>query len=296
MSSCSSPTSSAGIPPACTATHSISPQTSTAWRVKAPTSQIRLPASRSAARPAPHCKPGCTRPPPGASATRYPCRTGREPWRTGSTMPGYHTGYIGKWHLAGERSGPVNGKRGGYQSWLAANILEFTSEPYRMTMYDEREEAVTLPGYRVDAQTDAAIRYVSDHRHEPFFLFCSYLEPHHQNRVDDYPRPMATGRGTRADGHRPTCSRWEVRRSSTWPGTGGWSSASTRPMAACSMRSRVWTCSTTRSCCSPPITAATSRPGTPSTSGRAMTPRSAFRPSLPVRDSMAAAMCGAWSA
>ncbi|HYI24035.1 MAG TPA: sulfatase-like hydrolase/transferase [Thermomicrobiales bacterium] len=101
---------------------------------------------------------------------------------------GYHTGYIGKWHLASGDPVPAN-QRGGYQSWLASNVLEFTSEPYRMTMYDEDEEAVTLPGYRVDAQTDAAIRYVSDHRHEPFFLFCSYLEPHHQNRVDDYPAP-----------------------------------------------------------------------------------------------------------
>ena len=102
---------------------------------------------------------------------------------------GYRTGYIGKWHLAGKDPVPA-GQRGGYQAWLAANTLEFTSEPYRMTMYDEREEAVTLPGYRVDAQTDAAIRYVSDHRDEPFFLFCSFLEPHHQNRVDDYPAPV----------------------------------------------------------------------------------------------------------
>ncbi len=101
---------------------------------------------------------------------------------------GYHTGYIGKWHLASHDPVP-EGERGGYQTWLAANTLEFTSEPYRMTVYDNNEKEVTLPGYRVDAQTDAAIRYVSDHRDEPFFLFCSYLEPHHQNRLDDYPAP-----------------------------------------------------------------------------------------------------------
>jgi len=101
---------------------------------------------------------------------------------------GYHTGYIGKWHLA-SRDPVVEAERGGYQTWLAANTLEHTSEPYRFTVFDEDEKAVTLPGYRVDAQTDAAIRFVSDHRHEPFFLFCSYLEPHHQNRTDDYPAP-----------------------------------------------------------------------------------------------------------
>jgi arylsulfatase A-like enzyme len=101
---------------------------------------------------------------------------------------GYHTGYIGKWHLADEDPVP-EGMRGGYQYWLASNVLEFTSEPYRMTTYDGANEEVTLPGYRVDAQTDAAIDYVSEHRHHPFFLFCSYLEPHHQNRADDYPAP-----------------------------------------------------------------------------------------------------------
>jgi arylsulfatase A-like enzyme len=57
-------------------------------------------------------------------------------------------------------------------------------------MYDGDESEVTLPGYRVDAQTDGAIRYVDEHQNEPFFLFCSYLEPHHQNRVDDYPAPV----------------------------------------------------------------------------------------------------------
>ncbi len=57
---------------------------------------------------------------------------------------GYRTGYIGKWHLADEEPVPEE-KRGGYRSWLASNALEFTSEPYRLTMYDERNEPVTLP-------------------------------------------------------------------------------------------------------------------------------------------------------
>ena len=56
-------------------------------------------------------------------------------------------------------------------------------------MYDNDGEAVKLPGYRVDAQTDAAIRYIDAHQDNPFFLFVSYLEPHHQNQRDDYPAP-----------------------------------------------------------------------------------------------------------
>jgi arylsulfatase A-like enzyme len=109
---------------------------------------------------------------------------------------GYTTGYIGKWHLAGpkrpgqEHVGPVpRALRGGYEYWLAANLLEFTSDAYQTTLYDNQNRPVALPGYRVDALTDAAIRYLDTRRSRPFFLFISYLEPHHQNRVDDYPPP-----------------------------------------------------------------------------------------------------------
>lgn len=103
---------------------------------------------------------------------------------------GYQTGYIGKWHLAEGGVGPVApDQRGGYDYWLAANMLEFTSDAYDTTLYDGDGEAVKLPGYRVDALTDAAIRYVDDHKHHPFYLFLSFLEPHHQNHRDDYPAP-----------------------------------------------------------------------------------------------------------
>jgi len=101
---------------------------------------------------------------------------------------GYRTGYIGKWHLASEEPVPP-GQRGGYEDWLAANLLEFSSDAYSTVVYDEAGSPRTLPGYRVDALTDAAIRYVDDHQAEPFFLFVSYLEPHHQNGRDDYPAP-----------------------------------------------------------------------------------------------------------
>lgn len=101
---------------------------------------------------------------------------------------GYRTGYIGKWHLASGDPVPAEG-RGGYSDWLAANTLEFTSDAYQTTMFDDTCEPRRLPGYRVDALTDAAIRYVDQHQADPFFLFISYLEPHHQNHRDDYPAP-----------------------------------------------------------------------------------------------------------
>ena len=101
---------------------------------------------------------------------------------------GYHTAYIGKWHLADQDPVPES-QQGGYGYWLGANVLEFTSEPYNTVMYDRGGNAVKLPGYRVDALTDAAIRYIDGHRDRPFFLFLSFLEPHHQNHIDDYVAP-----------------------------------------------------------------------------------------------------------
>jgi arylsulfatase A-like enzyme len=101
---------------------------------------------------------------------------------------GYTTGYIGKWHLADEE--PVTEpRRGGYEYWMGTDCLEFTSDAYEAILYNNDNERVKLPGYRVDALTDVAIRYIDEHQHKPFFLFISYIEPHHQNHNDSYPAP-----------------------------------------------------------------------------------------------------------
>lgn len=103
---------------------------------------------------------------------------------------GYRTGYIGKWHLSDQGPGPVSAdQRFGYEHWLASNLLEFTSDAYATVMYDDDDRPVKLPGYRVDAVTDAVIRYIDAHQDDPFFLFVSYIEPHFQNHLDDYPPP-----------------------------------------------------------------------------------------------------------
>ncbi len=127
---------------------------------------------------------------------------------------GYRTGYIGKWHLAGARGrpdgpegerGPVlESHRGGYQDWLAAEALEFSVHEYKTILYDNDNQPHRLPGYRSDALTDATIRYIDSHQDQPFFLMTSYIEPHHQNHVDDYPPPvgyreMYTGKWTPPD-------------------------------------------------------------------------------------------------
>ncbi|MEV6587021.1 sulfatase-like hydrolase/transferase [Streptomyces acidicola] len=149
-------------------------------------------------------------PNPVCAPARSSLQTGRFPtatgvFRNGLALPpdiptlagefaraGYVTGYIGKWHLAGEDQpdGPVPPeRRGGYQEWLASDRLEFTSDAYRTVLYDGAGQPVRLPGYRSDALVDAAIRFVADHHDRPFLLFLSLLEPHHQNGTDDHPAP-----------------------------------------------------------------------------------------------------------
>lgn len=110
---------------------------------------------------------------------------------------GYRTGYIGKWHLADTEPVPEE-QRGGYEHWLASNILEFSSDAYDTVMYNNENEPVHLPGYRADALTDAAIQFVHQEQKRnlrqeavnPFYLFLSYIEPHHQNHLDNYPAPI----------------------------------------------------------------------------------------------------------
>ena len=104
---------------------------------------------------------------------------------------GYHTGYIGKWHLGDDAiHGSVRPEhRGGYTEWLASNILEFTSDAYETRLYDEEGREHSLPGYRVDAIADASIRFLNNNRNKPFFLFTSFIEPHHQNWSNSYPAP-----------------------------------------------------------------------------------------------------------
>ncbi len=97
---------------------------------------------------------------------------------------GYEVGYIGKWHLAGTRTKPVPiERRGGYVDfWLAADLLEFTSQPYGGTLYDKNNNPVHFTKNRIEALTDFALEYLQSRNGDnPFFLFVSYVEPHHQN-------------------------------------------------------------------------------------------------------------------
>ncbi len=108
---------------------------------------------------------------------------------------GYEVGYIGKWHLSGRecREKPVPPElRGGYADyWIASEVLEFTSHgPEGGHMWDGEGNRVEFPGYRVDGQTELVLDYLRTRKRErPWFLFLSYIEPHHQNDRNRYEGP-----------------------------------------------------------------------------------------------------------
>lgn len=104
---------------------------------------------------------------------------------------GYDTGYVGKWHLANTETDPVPPeRRAGYDGyWRAADVLEFTSGPESGYVHNEDSERIEFEDYRVDAMTDFAVDFLHRDRDDPFFLFLSYLEPHHQNDMNAYVAP-----------------------------------------------------------------------------------------------------------
>jgi len=111
---------------------------------------------------------------------------------------GYEVGYIGKWHLASTKGGanyrekavPPE-RRGGWKDfWLAADVLEWTSHGEGGHVFDADGNRVDFEGYRVDCITDFALDYLRTRANEqPWFLFLSYIEPHHQNDRNRYEGP-----------------------------------------------------------------------------------------------------------
>jgi arylsulfatase A-like enzyme len=56
-------------------------------------------------------------------------------------------------------------------------------------MFGADMQPIELRGYRVDATTDLALDFVRRPRDNPFYLFISYLEPHHQNDWNRFAAP-----------------------------------------------------------------------------------------------------------
>ncbi len=160
------------------------------------------------------CQPVCGPARASLQTGKYALETGC--YRNGIALPqdattiarlasaaGYETAYIGKWHLASTQDmGDLDfdcrqdavppERRGGWDDyWLASDVLEYTSHGYDGYMHDGEMNKVDFKGYRVDCQTDFVLDYLRNHRggDKPFFLFASYIEPHHQNDHKCYEGP-----------------------------------------------------------------------------------------------------------
>lgn len=113
---------------------------------------------------------------------------------------GYETAYVGKWHLASdeeddyETAALPEERRGGYTDyWMAADVLEFTSDGYGGYVFNKDNEKIEFEGYRADCITDYAINYLNERQTDkPFFLFISYIEPHHQNSHHAFEGPIGS--------------------------------------------------------------------------------------------------------
>lgn len=161
------------------------------------------------------CQPVCGPARACLQTGEYPTQTGC--FTNGRMMPldrknladyfheaGYETAYIGKWHLAStsddlsadgigthyEKTAIPDPYRGGYRDyWIASDVLEFTSHGYDGHLFDQDNQRVDFTGYRADAITDFALDYLRQPKDKPFFLFISYIEPHHQNDRNRYEGP-----------------------------------------------------------------------------------------------------------
>ena len=98
---------------------------------------------------------------------------------------GYATAYIGKWHLNGHPEGEPHQKyrklpvpkdrRQGFDYW---KVMETTHDYNQSFYYDEDDRKHQWEGYDAEAQTEDAIRYIAEHKDNPFVLFLSWGPPH----------------------------------------------------------------------------------------------------------------------
>jgi arylsulfatase A-like enzyme len=93
---------------------------------------------------------------------------------------GYHTGYVGKWHLYhGEGvfvpKGPY---RFGFEEW---HVWADTNKHYDGIAFDpETGEKITMPGYQPTRMTDQALEFIQAQKTatKPWFLVVSWNPPH----------------------------------------------------------------------------------------------------------------------
>jgi arylsulfatase A-like enzyme len=154
---------------------------------------------------------------PVCSPTRSSFLTGRYNYRTGvvdtyngrSLMrpdevtlaqmlgaAGYRTGIFGKWHLGDNY--PLRAIDHGFQEALVlrgGGLAQPADAPGSTGYFDpilwHNGQAEKTKGYCTDIFTDAAIRFLEQNRHDPFFAYVATNAPHDPLLVDDrYAKPF----------------------------------------------------------------------------------------------------------
>jgi len=92
---------------------------------------------------------------------------------------GYHTGFIGKWHLDGGRRlpgfVPPGPRRQGFRFW-AAN--ECDHRHFRPTYFRDTDQPITEERFEPGVWTDLAIEFLKQVGTDPFFLVVAMGPPH----------------------------------------------------------------------------------------------------------------------
>ena len=97
---------------------------------------------------------------------------------------GYSTGYIGKWHLSGDRDNPVDAKnRRGWDFWAVRNCSHAHTKPEYWL--NDSKEPIRVPGWEPDIQTDLALEFINKNKQSPFCLFLSFGPPHNPYKAPD---------------------------------------------------------------------------------------------------------------
>ncbi len=106
---------------------------------------------------------------------------------------GRTTGFIGKWHLGYREEDHPNrvGWDWFYGCLQGSRPYTAMEQPSALRVIQENGEPTPEGGYVTDRFGDAAVRFLEEHREEPFFLFVSFTAPHGplQARPEDLERP-----------------------------------------------------------------------------------------------------------
>lgn len=106
---------------------------------------------------------------------------------------GYHTGYVGKWHLMGgvrERGIPKGQMRYGFDNEFFSNNCTVRFGAEDAFYWNDDNQRVKFGKFEPDGQTDQAVEFLDRHAGEkPFALFVSWHPPHNWASKTGYDAP-----------------------------------------------------------------------------------------------------------